>query len=42
MRAAFVKTHNKIKIVDIPVPKPEENEVLVKIDACGVCGSDFI
>ena len=42
MRAAFVKRYNKIKIVDIPVPKPKENEVLIKIDACGVCGSDFI
>ncbi len=38
----MVKRYNQIKIVDIPVPEPKGNEVLVKIDACGVCGSDFI
>jgi len=42
MRAAVVRSYNKVKIIDIPVPKPKENEVLIKIDACGVCGSDFI
>ncbi len=42
MKAAFVKKFNKVKIRDIPLPRPEKNEVLVKIKACGVCGSDFI
>ncbi len=42
MKAAFVRRYNKIKIVDIPIPRPKENEVLLKIDACGICGSDFI
>lgn len=42
MKAAFIKRYNKVKIVDIPVPKPEGKDVLIRIDACGVCGSDFI
>lgn len=42
MKAAFVKKYNKVKIVDIPRPSPTGGEILVKIDACGVCGSDFI
>ena len=27
-------------IKEIPVPKPSEKEVLVKIEYCGICGSD--
>jgi threonine dehydrogenase-like Zn-dependent dehydrogenase len=42
MRAAFAKRHNKVKILDVPIPKPKWREVLIKIDVCGVCGSDFI
>lgn len=29
-----------VKMVDIPVPKPGPGEVLAKVKACGVCGSD--
>lgn len=42
MKAAFVKRRRKVQIRDIPVPEPRDQEVLVRIDACGVCGSDFI
>jgi threonine dehydrogenase-like Zn-dependent dehydrogenase len=42
MKVTFIKKYNKVKIVDIPVPKPEGKDVLIRIDACGVCGSDFI
>lgn len=42
MKAAFVKKYKKVKIIDIPLERPDSNEVLVKIDACAVCGSDFI
>jgi threonine dehydrogenase-like Zn-dependent dehydrogenase len=41
MKAAFVK-NNKVRIKDISLPSPKKNEVLVRIDACGVCGTDFI
>lgn len=42
MKAALVKKRNKIKIIDIPVSKPEGREVLIRVDACGFCGSDYI
>ena len=30
----------EFKITDIPIPKPGPKQVLIKIKACGVCGSD--
>jgi threonine dehydrogenase-like Zn-dependent dehydrogenase len=42
MKAAFVKRRNKIRIDDIPLPEIGDNGILIKIDACGLCGSDFI
>ncbi|MDF1594135.1 MAG: alcohol dehydrogenase catalytic domain-containing protein, partial [Desulfobacterales bacterium] len=42
MKAAFVKRKNNIRIMEIPTPAPQRAEVLLKIDACGVCASDFI
>lgn len=29
------------ELIDVPVPTPGENEVLVRVGACGVCGSDL-
>jgi len=42
MKAAFVKRRKKIRIDDIPLPKTGDNEILIRIDACGLCGSDYI
>lgn len=28
------------QLVEIPVPVPKENEVLIKVEACGICHSD--
>jgi D-arabinose 1-dehydrogenase-like Zn-dependent alcohol dehydrogenase len=42
VKAAFIKKYNRVKLVDIPKPSPSGKEVLVKVQACGVCGSDFI
>ena len=41
MKAAQVKSAgSNFEIVDIPVPDPAENEVLIKVEACGICHSD--
>lgn len=40
MKAAFAKAPFNIELRDIPKPAPEANEVLVRIGACGVCGTD--
>ena len=30
-----------IELRDVPVPKPEPDEVVVRVAACGICGSDL-
>ena len=30
----------KIKIEEVDIPKPKEDEVLLKVKACGICGTD--
>ena len=42
MKAAYIKRKEKIRIKDIPRPRPGKKEILLKIDACGLCGSDFL
>lgn len=41
MKAAFITAPRKIEIRDISMPEITENEMLVKIEACGVCSSDM-
>src|SRR6056297_2010312 len=41
MKAAQIKeAGSDFEIVDIPVPEPSGNEVLIKVEACGICHSD--
>lgn len=42
MRAAVYHNNNDIRIVDIPVPEIAEGEILVKIIASGICGTDVM
>lgn len=42
MIAAYVKKHRQIELRNIPILKPQQCEVLLQIEACGVCGSDYI
>ena len=30
-----------LEYVDIPIPKPDKNEILVKVTACGICRTDL-
>jgi len=39
-KAAVFLGNGKIEIQDIPQPKPEKGEALVKVGLCGVCGTD--
>ena len=41
MKAAFIVAPRKFEIRDIPMPKITPDEMLVKIEACGVCSSDM-
>jgi 2-desacetyl-2-hydroxyethyl bacteriochlorophyllide A dehydrogenase len=37
----FEATGEPLRVVDIAAPEPAEDEVLLKIAACGICGSDL-
>ncbi|HET8563477.1 MAG TPA: zinc-binding dehydrogenase [Candidatus Binatia bacterium] len=41
MRAAVTRDWNEICIEDVPVPSLETGEVLVRVGACGICGTDL-
>lgn len=41
MKAALWRAKGDIRIEDIPVPVPGPGEALLRIKACGICGSDL-
>ena len=41
MRAAVVSAPRRIDIVETAIPKPNSNELLVRIEGCGVCASNL-
>jgi (R,R)-butanediol dehydrogenase/meso-butanediol dehydrogenase/diacetyl reductase len=41
MKSAVFVEKQKIEIQDIPKPKIESGEVLLKVEYCGICGSDI-
>ena len=40
MKAAVIYRPGDIKVIDKETPAPKEGEVLIRIHACGVCGTD--
>ena len=41
MKAAFVTEFGKrLTIGELPVPQPNDDQILIKIEACGVCHTD--
>jgi L-iditol 2-dehydrogenase len=40
MKALVLEEYNKLVYKDVPDPEISANEVLVKVMACGICGSD--
>lgn len=41
MKALLLSQYRQLEITDIPVPAPARDEVLVRVAACGICGSDI-
>ncbi|MGW7532053.1 zinc-dependent alcohol dehydrogenase family protein [Amycolatopsis sp. NPDC054798] len=41
MRAAIVDRPGEIRVGEVPDPKPGERQVVVKVGACGICGTDL-
>jgi L-iditol 2-dehydrogenase len=40
MKALVLKEYRQFALEDFPVPTPQSDEVLVRVRACGICGSD--
>lgn len=40
MKCALFYGKKSIKVDSCPIPKIEDNEVLIKVEACGICGTD--
>lgn len=41
MRAVIVERPHSWQVVEVPEPKPENDEVVIAVKACGVCGTDL-
>lgn len=42
MKVAMYYNNNDVRIEEMPIPEINENELLVKVKACGICGSDVM
>jgi 2-desacetyl-2-hydroxyethyl bacteriochlorophyllide A dehydrogenase len=40
MRAVQIEQPNRVRVVDLPIPRPGENDVLVEVTCSGICGTD--
>ena len=41
MRALLLSEYKKLNVVDMPLPEIGDEDVLVRVRACGICGSDI-
>lgn len=41
MKALLLTAPSQLELVDFPSPRPADDEVVVRIRACGICGSDI-
>jgi L-iditol 2-dehydrogenase len=40
MKALLLSQYRKLEFTDLPTPEPGPDEVLIRVAACGICGSD--
>ena len=40
MKAVVFEEPNSLKVKDVSKPVPEDDEVLIKVQSCGVCATD--
>jgi 2-desacetyl-2-hydroxyethyl bacteriochlorophyllide A dehydrogenase len=41
MRAVVIEKPGQITVKDVPEPKPNKDEVVIAVRACGICGTDL-
>jgi len=42
IKVAMYYNNNDVRIEEMPIPEIDDNELLVKVQACGICGSDVM
>ena len=40
MKALLLSRYRQLELTDLPIPTPGLDEVLIRVAACGICGSD--
>jgi len=40
MTALLLSSYRHLELADLPTPQPRSDEVLIRVAACGICGSD--
>lgn len=40
MKALLLSSYRHLELTDLPTPQPRPDEVLIRVAACGICGSD--
>src|SRR5581483_11247062 len=40
MKALLLKEYKQLEVINVPEPEVGPEEVLVRVEACGICGSD--
>lgn len=40
MKSLLLSAYSHLEIADLPAPAPGPGEVLIRVEACGICGSD--
>jgi L-iditol 2-dehydrogenase len=40
MKALLLSEYGRLEMVEVPMPRPGPEEVLIRVEACGICGSD--
>ena len=41
MQAAVYKGHSIVEVEEVPVPPIGAGEILVRVEACGICNTDL-
>lgn len=40
MRSLLLTQYRRLELAELPTPQPAPDEVLIRVEACGICGSD--
>jgi 2-desacetyl-2-hydroxyethyl bacteriochlorophyllide A dehydrogenase len=41
MRAIVIDRPGSFRVADVPVPRPRDDQVVVRVECCGICGTDL-